>query len=255
MKKLYFSALLLLCGLLFACSPSQPEPTPDAEYEADAIPAPPVSQEDLTTPVPGATPAPTPVFDPEMIAGEAFCDEYVAAKNANDQVSAYLIVPNTAISYPVALGTDNDYYLHTTLFGQESKSGSIFFDYRTDASLLGGHLIVYGHNMKAGTMFHDLNSYKHQEFFDNNRIITLYAGTEKREYEVYAAFIAPPDVYFIRTAFSSGADFLSYMEELQALSKFETDVVLTEEDQILTLTTCTYEVEDGRFVVQAKRIS
>lgn len=252
MKRLF--PILLCAALLWGCAapPAEASPTP-APTPAIAPTASPTAE-----PEPRATPAPTAV--PELVFDEATLPEdiapdYLAARGKNPEVCAYLIVPNTSISYPVALGKDNDYYLSHDLTGEDSKSGAIFFDYRTDELLNGSHLILYGHNMRAGTMFHDLNSYKHKEFFENTPIITLYAGSEKREYQVYAAYIAPPDVYFIRTQFEDAADFLSYIQQLQSLSKFPTDTELTADDQILTLATCTYETDDARFVVQAKRIS
>jgi len=265
-------ALALSLAMLCACSgcsgdnPANPSGSPAVTEEpgiAEGVVESPGNPVPNPTDESGAsqseTPAPTPekelVFDESALSDMPHADEYVALHSANPEVIAWITVPNTKIDYGVALTSDNEKYLHTTLSGEESKSGAIFFDYRTDQALSGRHLIIYGHNMKAGTMFHDLNSYKHKEFFENNRTITLWAGSEKREYEVYAAFIATEDIYFIRMYFSDDAYFLKYMTDLQALSKFSTDVVLNVNDQILTLVTCTYEEDNARFVVQAKRVS
>ncbi|MGI6151001.1 MAG: class B sortase [Christensenellales bacterium] len=234
--------------------------TPDItgeEFEPVDNPVPSPMDEAEPSPEPGAnTPGPAAElpFAEAALAEMPRGEEYLALHKSNPEVLGWITVPNTNIDYAAALTTDNEKYLHTTLLGEESKAGAIFFDYRTDKLLSGRHLILYGHNMKAGTMFHDLNSYKHKNFFENNRIITLWAGSEKREYEVYAAYVATEDIYFIRMYFKDDAHFLDYMTGLQALSKFSTDVELTADDQILTLVTCTYEEDNARFVVQARRV-
>jgi len=267
--KIKLAALALALILLSGCAgdPKKgPESSPDPaetpgitgeEPGPEDNPVPSPIDEAVPSPSPGeATPAPAPelVFDAAALAAMPRGEEYLSLREGNPEVLGWITVPNTNIDYAAALASDNQKYLHTTLSGEESKAGAIFFDYRTDASLSGRHLILYGHNMKAGTMFHDLNSYKHKSFFENNRTITLWAGSEKREYEVYAAYVATEDIYFIRMYFKDDAHFLDYMTGLQALSKFSTDVELTAADQILTLVTCTYEEDNARFVVQARRV-
>ena len=259
-----FLAALTLSAALCGCgAPAQEEdpldrPVPSAqENEEETFPSP--GREPEETAAPEETPAPEPVpaliFDEAALEEMPHREEYLRLHALNKEVTGWLTVPNTQIDYAVALGGDNDYYLSHTLEGENSKSGAIFFDYRTDEALSCRHLIVYGHNMKAGTMFHDLGSYKHKDFFENNRIITLWAGSEQRQYEVYADFIAPEDVYFIREKFQNDQHFLEYMAQLRQYSKFPTDTVLEPDDQILTLVTCTYEEENARFVVQARRIA
>jgi len=264
MKKT-LAALALALALLAACTapgndpeispaPSAPPEAAAEEPESTLNPVPVPMDEEAPSPTPEAPEAAELPFDEAQLADMPHREEYLALHAANPEVLGWITVPNTKIDYAAALTEDNEKYLHTTLTGEESKAGAIFFDYRTDRLLSSRHLILYGHNMKAGTMFHDLNSYKHRSFFENNRIITLWAGSEKREYEVYAAYVATEDVYFIRMYFKDDAHFLDYMKGLQALSKFSTDVELTEKDQILTLVTCTYEEDDARFVVHARRI-
>ncbi len=259
------AAIALALVLLAGCTANSGE-TPSGSISPSPTP---ITQEQQN---PNDNPAPSPIdeqapsaspgedapaeleFDEDVLVAMPHKEEYISIHESNPEVLAWITVPNTKMDYAVALTSDNEKYLHTTLTGEESKSGAIFFDYRTDASLSGRHLIVYGHNMKAGTMFHDLNSYKHRDFFENNRTITLWAGSEKREYEVYAAYIATEDIYFIRMYFKDDDHFLEYMTDLQSLSKFSTNVELKTDDQILTLVTCTYEFEDARFVVQARRV-
>ena len=120
------------------------------------------------------------------------------AKN-NKDVIGWISVPNTLIEYPVVVTSDNEYYLHYNYKKEKSKSGAVFMDYRNADFENARHVIIYGHNMRNGTMFHDLNSYKYKDFFNQNPVITFYYKGEKYEYEVFAADVVLADINFIRT--------------------------------------------------------
>ncbi len=175
------------------------------------------------------------------------------AKN-NKDVIGWISVPNTLIEYPVVVTSDNEYYLHYNYKKEKSKSGAVFMDYRNADFENARHVIIYGHNMRNGTMFHDLNSYKYKDFFNQNPVITFYYKGEKYEYEVFAADVVLADINFIRTKFKSDEDFVDYFTEFKSYSKFANDVTVGAKDQVLTLSTCTYEYDDSRFIVQARRI-
>lgn len=100
--------------------------------------------------------------------------------------------------------------------------------------------------------FHELNSFKLKEFFEANPTFTIWIGEEKREFEIFAAYIVTADINFIRTSFKSDEEFVDYMGELKSLSKFTTDVTVGPNDQVATLCTCTYEYDDSRYVVQGR---
>ena len=145
---------------------------------------------------------------PEGLSYEKDYDRY---KKLNPDVIGWLKVPNTRINYPVLQAADNDYYIHHNADKKKSKSGAVFMDFRNARKEEQRHIIIYGHNMRNGTMFHDLNSYKLKEFFDQNRTITLWWDGKETKWEVYAAFVVTTDIYFIHTKFGSGENFLDYM--------------------------------------------
>jgi sortase B len=214
------------------------------------------------SPDPNATASATPV-DNSDLDGVPDPDETIPPKLTlaeyeaiNSDVIGWLSVPNTNIDYPVVRCDNNEYYLRNSVEKKTSKSGAIFMDYRNADEYQQRQLIIYGHNMRNGTMFHDLKNYKLEDFFKSNKTITLTLNGKQVKYEVYAAFIAEVDkVYFIRTQFGGAEDFAQYMNQLAALSKFKTDVTIKPDDQVLTLATCSYEYDNSRFVVQARRVS
>lgn len=180
--------------------------------------------------------------------------EYDRVKKINSDVVGWIHVPNTRIDYPVVRTDNNDYYLERTVEKKSLKAGSIFMDYRNVDPQQQRHVILYGHNMKSGSMFKTLSYYKNNDFLKNNKIITYYWDDKPVQYEVYASFIATEDVDFLRTKFQTPKEFETYMSGLQERSKYKSDVKITEDDQVLTLMTCSYELSDARFVVQAKRV-
>ncbi len=255
------AALLLLSG----CSKA-----PAAIEGDDVIGAPEETLAPVETDAPEETPAPSddqgldqlPQLEPDGIPdpGEetptekmSYDKDYQRFKDQNSDVVGWISVPNTRIEYPVLRTTDNDYYLHYNALREQSKSGAIFMDYRNSDFEGSRHVIIYGHNMRNATMFHDLNSYKQKDFFENNPTITLWMDGQKYEYQVFAAHVVLADINFIRTKFKSDEEFVDYFKEFKSYSKFQNNVEVEAGDQVLTLSTCTYEYDDSRFVVQAVR--
>ncbi len=172
----------------------------------------------------------------------------------NPETIGWLKVPNTNIDYPVVKGSDNRFYLNHDFYQEPEIRGAIYMDYRNTGDGSDRHTIIYGHQSRLGIMFTELNKYKEREFFDKNEIIYLTTLYEEQEWQVFAAYETSTSFYYIVTDFSSDASFLSTVEQFQKRSKFARDVKITKDDQILTLSTCVYGVDDMRFVVQAKRI-
>lgn len=181
-------------------------------------------------------------------------DEFASVLADNPDIVGRFSAPD--ITYLVTQTTDNKYYLTHGYDRQESRSGTIYLDYRCNIAMheLSGHYILYGHHMKNGTMFAPLVNYKDEAFFRQNRIIhfdTLYAN---HKWEVFSAYVTDTDFYFIETIFADGKEWLDFLHTIHDKSIFDTNITLTSEDVVLTLCTCTYEFEDARFVVHARLI-
>jgi sortase B len=181
---------------------------------------------------------------------------FSAVLDENPDIVGRISIEALGITYLVTQADDNEHYLVTGYDGAESKSGAIFLDYRCDAAAqpLCGHYIIYGHNMKNGTMFHNLTAYKDADTFYHNRIIrfdTLYADYE---WEIFSAYVTDTNFYFIDTEFIDDLDWCGFLDTIREKSMHETDTELLADDVILTLSTCSYEFDDARFVVHARLI-
>jgi len=181
-------------------------------------------------------------------------DCFATALAENPDVVGRISIDGLKLNYLVVQSGDNERYLTTGYNGKASHSGAIFLDYRCDAAAqpLKGNYIVYGHNMKNGTMFHKLVEYKEKGFFYNNRIIKFDMLYEDHSWEIFSVYITSTDFYYIKTSFASDQEWLDFLHTVQQKSIFPTDTVLSADDTILTLSTCTYEFDNARLVIQAR---
>ncbi|MDL2236039.1 class B sortase [Christensenellaceae bacterium OttesenSCG-928-L17] len=274
------ACIILLCLLLVlfvGCGrpasneimhPGYATTSPNETETPVATPTPSPAQTPATSGEPTATQTPVPAISEEEIDGIAdpgdvlpptrTYEEYLAE---NKDVIGWIKISNTAIDYPVVRGSDNEYYLTHTVEKQSSKHGAIFMDFRNAQKDEQKHLIVYGHNMKNGTMFHDLNNYKQRGFFDSNRVIEFKWNGKNTKWEVYAAYVwQKGDAYYYHTRFGSDQNFADVMNAMIDYAKKSKNSIVDESvtikatDSVLTLSTCTYEYDNSRFVVSARRV-
>lgn len=179
-------------------------------------------------------------------------------KKTNTDFVGWISIENTNVNYPVVRGKDNAYYLDHDVNKRISSHGSIFMDYRNNVTgnskLEGQNIVVYGHMMQDGSMFHDVNLYKSQYFFKDHPIITLEIFPNSYKFQVFSAYVTSPDFNYIQTNFSSKNEFNNFLNEIKKKSRFSSSVALNAKDTLLTLSTCGYEFDNARIAVHAKLI-
>ena len=189
--------------------------------------------------------------------------EYVDLYLANNDIIGWITIDGTKIDYPVMqTQSDPEYYLHRNFNREVSDSGTPFLDAASDIFIPTSNFLVYGHHMKNGTMFRDLLKYEDVEFYKKHRTFrfdTIYKGGQG-SYEIIAAGysqIYPADStefkYYQYAGMTSEEDFYDYVRGVKSLSQYDTGVSAEYGDQLVTLSTCAYHVENGRFFVVAKR--
>ncbi|WP_342756171.1 class B sortase [Kineothrix sedimenti] len=187
--------------------------------------------------------------------------KYKTLYNKNKKLIGWLKIDDTIIDYPVMQTSNNEYYL-TYNFNQEyDKNGSIFMDYQCEAFPRSQNLILYGHHMKSGKMFGDLEKYVKESYYKEHSVIQFDTIYEKGTYQIMYVFRAKVlkenDVSFKYYQFinaNSVEEFNSYMKEMAEMSLYDTGVTAEYGDELLTLSTCDNSQTDGRFAVVAKRI-
>lgn len=229
-----FSAWQLF-GILYEYH--QGESTYDELSQFATTPTPPPSNPDT----PESTPTPDDTVWPEV--------DFAGLQAINDDVVAWIYLEDTHVNYPVVLGPDNDYYLNRMYDGKGNGAGSIFMDYRNNGKFTDRNNILYGHRMNNGTMFADISKYSNGEFFKTHPYVLIITPDAKYKAEVFSAYVANTTYSSWDLDFDGDDVYLKWLETLKSRSYFDRDVSFTTEDRVLTLSTCTYEFEDARFIV------
>lgn len=175
-------------------------------------------------------------------------------KQINSDTIGWIQMPGTNINYPYVQTTDNDYYLHHSFYHYNNDSGWLYLDYRNDPYRNNRNMIIYGHGRLNGTMFGSLRNAITDNYFynDNNGIIKLSNEHENTLWQVFSSYTIPTTNDYIQTDFASDDEFYNFIEMLKSRSKYNYNVTLSSQDQILTLSSC-YN-ESDKIVVHAKLI-
>lgn len=212
---------------------------------APSVPAPPSPAADAPEPVPQYAPS------GNLLAYDGLWQE-------NNDLAGWLTIAELDIDLPVMYTpSDTEYYLHRAFDGSYAASGSLFLGegWAADAN----HAIVYGHNMKNGTMFGELDRYQSLEYARDHPDIRFDTLREERTYTVLAAFYSraygPGDTdafrYYQYTDLSDEETFEEYLAQVRSAALYDTGADVQFGDRLLTLTTCSYHRKNGRFVVVA----
>lgn len=216
----------------------------------------------VSTPSPTPTPrieltpksSPTPEPPPEML---PYMRELY---EQNPDIVGYIHIDDTNIDGPVLYTEGEDYYLYRGFDRQDHIEGCLFVDKHNKVEPRDANLIIHGHNMENGHMFHDLLKYDSEEYYEEHKIIRFDSLYEMAEYEIVAAFIS--QVYYETDEvfkfykeydFKNESEFEYFMDNIQELSLYDTGVDAKFGDEFITLSTCEYTREDGRMVVVARK--
>ena len=189
-------------------------------------------------------------------------DEYAGLYAENSDTIGWLKIDGMTIDYVVMQAPDEiNKYLRHDFYGKDSPRGCLFVDEYCDI-FNSDNIIIYGHNMKDGSMFGTLDSYADESFYAEHKIIRFDTIYEKHSYEVVAAISTSipakdEDVfrYYEYTSSNDEETFLDYADFIEKNKLYDTGVEINPGDKLLTLSTCAYHTTDGRFVVVARQIS
>ncbi len=173
-------------------------------------------------------------------------------QNINPEVVGWIQIPALDISYPVAKGTDNDYYLHHLINREAHKSGSIFMDYHNQKDFTDRNTIIYGHNMRDGSMFGTLEKYQDSELCAAYPNFYVYVPGYVYEYRIFSCYAAPVNNAAYTYSFSDVKDYQDFLEVIQASSEYDTGISVSEKDRVITLSTCVNTRKDYRYLVHGR---
>lgn len=192
--------------------------------------------------------------------GHTILEKYKSLYMENGDVAGWLTVEGTKIDYPVMQCGDDEYYLHHDFDGEDSKYGCLYVRERADLEE-GTNFVIYGHNMRDGSMFGELDLYLEEAFYREHPRVSFDTLFEERNYEILAVFRSQvysedADVFKYYQFYEADTEeeFDDFYENIKALSLYDTGVTAEFGDTFLTMSTCAYHVDDGRLAVVAKRV-
>ena len=174
--------------------------------------------------------------------------DFAALAEINPDIVAWIYLEGTEINYPVVQGDDNNYYLKHLFTGEWNGAGCIFMDSRNNGDFSERNTVIYGHHMRNKSMFSGLDGYKQQEFYDTHPVVLILTPEQNYKLEVFSAYVANVEDSAWDLGFTaSGCE--NWLEEICAKSGVVSAVTPTVGDRVVTLSTCSYEFNDARFVV------
>lgn len=184
--------------------------------------------------------------------------DFDTLKQINNSASAWIKIDGTSIDYPVVTGNDNEYYLHHDIEGNDSKSGTLFTDFRNnplDGEKLNDITFIYGHHMKGGKMLASICNYKDEDFYKEHDFGVVYTP------DGYAYKITPVSCIVVdgkdeaetfATNFENQTVYMNYIKKINEQSKIKTNTYVKPGDKLLALVTCSYETTNSRCIVYFK---
>lgn len=180
----------------------------------------------------------------------------------NNDIIGWLEIEGTNINCPVLQTTDNEYYLTHNYKKEEASTGSLFLDKDFDINRGSSNYLIYGHRNKKGLMFEDLIKYSKEDFYKEHKRVNFTTNKDDSVYEVLSVFYSrvyyknEKDVfryyYFVNA--SSEEEYNEFVNSAKRDSIYDTGVTAQYGDQLLTLSTCEYSQDDGRFAVVFKKV-
>ena len=172
-------------------------------------------------------------------------------KSINSNYEMWIQIPNTEINYPIVQAEDNEYYLKHNFKNESNMSGTIFVDYRNNRDE-DKNLIVYGHNMRNGTLFNNITKFKEHSFFNSNDTINIIRNNTLYQYEIFSVYVEDESKVSLEIEFTDNDAFVNYALNEASKSMYNKNIIITEEDKIITLVTCSYEYTGARTILVGK---
>lgn len=170
----------------------------------------------------------------------------------NNNIVGWIKSDDSIINYAIVQGNDNDYYLTHMIDNSYNKAGAIFMDYTNSSDFSDQNTIIYGHNMKDGSMFAYLLNYKDQAFYDKHPSMYLYTIDSIYKIDIIAGIIISGDEDYLKTKFINNDDKINYVNSLIVFSTFLSTTKISPDDLLITLSTCSYDFQDARYVLFGK---
>lgn len=182
--------------------------------------------------------------------------DFKELQDINPDIYAWIEIPGTEVNYPIAQSSSDDaYYLNHTIEGKSGLPGSIYTESVNSKDFSDFNTVIYGHNMKDGSMFHGLHGYMDKAFFDEHPTVYIYTPDKVLEYEIFASVVYDDRHLMKAYDFKETSHRKSFLESIDLVrdmkSNHNENITVDENDHIITLSTCITGQDDNRYLVEA----
>ena len=186
---------------------------------------------------------------------EGYKIDFNKLKEQNSDSIAWIKVNSTDIEYPVVKTENNNFYLNHSFDKSKNSAGWIFADYRNKFDGTDKNIVIYGHNMKDGSMFGSMKNILNSDWYNNEENTNIILNTENENciYKVFSIYKIESEDYYIKTGFSNESEFERFIKTIKARSIKDFNIDTSKDDSILTLSTCANN-NKYRVVLHAKKI-
>ena len=175
--------------------------------------------------------------------------DFAALKQINPDIVGWLYCEGTEINYPVVQGEDNSYYLNHLFDGTGNPSGCLFLDCSIAGDFSAPHSIIYGHNMKNGLMFAQLEQYKEQAYYEAHPQMLLLTPEQNYTITLFSGYTASSSADAWTLHFADQTAWSDWLQRAVDQSVFQSAYQPSDTDTIITLSTCSYDFDEARFVL------
>jgi sortase B len=191
------------------------------------------------------TPLETPLENPPITV------DFDALRAVNPDIVGWLYCADTPINYPVAYSGDNTYYLRRLYNREANRNGTLFVDGRCSPDFFDLNTIIYGHHMRSGAMFACLVEYGSQEYYEAHPVMYLLTPEHNYRLDIFSGYVTESGSQRFFTGPGDREEFAVYLDDIKALSDFDADAAAGAQERIVTLSTCTYEFQEARYILHA----
>lgn len=176
--------------------------------------------------------------------------DFTALQEFNPDIIAWIRIPDTIIDYPVLQGEDDNEYLRHTPDGEYSIGGSIFLEWTNASDFSDNHSIIYGHHFRGSykPMFTHLVDYKAEDFYKAHPVAELFTPAGKYTIRFFSCYVTALGDNAWRTQLSD-EEFSYWLRDITDKALYNTGIIPSDQDRIITLSTCCTEYKNARFVI------
>lgn len=180
--------------------------------------------------------------------------DFAALKAINEDICGWIRLKDSNIDYPFVYADDNEYYLDHAFDGSYTTYGTVFLDARAPEPFKDTETVLYGHHMKDGAMFADVENYKDPSYYKTHKVFEVIL--ENEEYYMYpvAGRLISGEAGYVQFNFADEASFNNYVKGFMDNTTFKSDETLVYGCKIMMLSTCSYEYNDARYVLIGKLV-